>query len=70
MAILQEATRGAPDAYDIRACLIGGLRIYTAGQAVEAVLADAVRQARLPEAGATSHWSNCAISCLVLILNC
>ena len=70
VAILQEATRGAPHAHDIRACLTGSLRIYTADQAVGAVLADAARQARLPEAGATSHWWNCAISCLFQILNC
>jgi ATP-dependent protease ClpP protease subunit len=57
-AIYDEATRGAPDALDIRSCLTGSARLYTAEQAVEAGIVHAAKQARLPEAGTTSHWWN------------
>jgi hypothetical protein len=57
-AIFEAATRGAPAAHDIRQYLTGSSRIYTAEQAVEAGIVHAARQARLPEAGTTSHWWN------------
>jgi len=57
-AIYEDATRGAPGAHDIRSYLTGSARIYTAEQAVEAGIVQAARQARLPEAGTTTHWWN------------
>ena len=57
-AIYEDATRDAPGAHDIRSYLTGSARIYTAEQAVEAGIVHAARQARLPEAGTTSHWWN------------
>jgi ATP-dependent protease ClpP protease subunit len=57
-AIFEEATQGARDPRDIRGYLTGSSRIYTAEQAIEAGIVHAARQARLPEAGTTSHWWN------------
>ena len=57
-AIFEEATAGARDPHDIRGYLTGSSRIYTADEAVEAGIVHAARQARLPEAGVTSHWWN------------
>ena len=57
-AIFEEATHGARKPQDIRGFLTGSSRIYTAEQAVEAGIVHDARQARLPEAGTTSHWWN------------
>ena len=55
-AIVDEATRGAPDAGDVRPHLFGNARIYTAEQAVRAGLIHEAVQARLPALGTTTHW--------------
>jgi ATP-dependent Clp protease protease subunit len=52
--IFEEAT----GAGDIRANLTGNARIYDADQALEAGIIHQAIQARLPEAGTTSHWWN------------
>jgi ATP-dependent protease ClpP protease subunit len=56
--IFEEATRGAADHTDIRFHLTGNARIYDAGQAQAAGIIHGAVQARLPEAGTTSHWWN------------
>lgn len=57
-AIVDEATRGAPEAGDIRPHLFGNARIYTAEQAVRAGLIHEAVQARLPAMGSATHWWN------------
>ncbi|TFW32463.1 ClpP family protease [Massilia horti] len=57
-AIFEEATRGARVGTDIRFHLTGNARIYTADQAVDAGIIHQAIQARLPQAGTTSHWWN------------
>jgi ATP-dependent protease ClpP protease subunit len=56
--IFDEATKGAPAYADIRTNLTGNARIYDADEALAAGIVHAAVQARLPEAGATSHWWN------------
>jgi ATP-dependent protease ClpP protease subunit len=56
--IFEEATRGAPSRADIRHYLTGNARIYDADQALAAGIIHEAIQARLPEAGSTSHWWN------------
>ena len=56
--IFEEATGGAGTAGDIRANLTGNARIYDADQALAAGIIHQAVQARLPEAGVTSHWWN------------
>ena len=56
--IFEEATAEAGAQDDIRSNLFGSARIYDADQAVEAGIAHQAVQARLPEAGVTSHWWN------------
>jgi ATP-dependent protease ClpP protease subunit len=56
--IFDEATAHAGVKEDIRANLFANARIYDAEQAVAAGIIHEARQARLPEAGATSHWFN------------
>jgi ATP-dependent protease ClpP protease subunit len=56
--IFEEATRGAPASGDIRSNLTANARIYDADQALAAGIIHSAVQARLPEAGATSHWWN------------
>jgi ATP-dependent Clp protease protease subunit len=54
-SIYEEAT-GAKD--DIRPSLFGNARIFDTDQALAAGIIHETVQARLPEAGATSHWWN------------
>lgn len=54
-SICQEATGGK---MDIRANLEGNARLYDTDQALAAGIIDDTLQARLPAAGATSHWWN------------
>lgn len=56
--IFEDATTGAGQRADIRANLTGNARIFDAEQALEAGIIHKVVQARLPEAGTTSHWWN------------
>jgi len=66
--IFEEATRAGGDGSvrvkakgdqdDIRSNLFGNARIYDAEQAVAAGIVHKAVQARLPEAGVTSHWWN------------
>lgn len=56
--IFEEATGEAGSGCDIRSNLTGNARIYDAQQALEAGIIHEARQARLPEAGPTSHWWN------------
>jgi ATP-dependent Clp protease, protease subunit len=56
--IFDEATNGAGVKADIRGNLTGNARIFNAEQALEAGIVHRVFQARLPEAGVTSHWWN------------
>jgi ATP-dependent protease ClpP protease subunit len=56
--IFDEATDGAGIQANIRGNLTGNARIFDAGQALEAGIIHQVFQARLPEAGVTSHWWN------------
>ncbi|HEX8610728.1 MAG TPA: ATP-dependent Clp protease proteolytic subunit [Telluria sp.] len=56
--IFEEATRAAGVQDDIRTNLFGHARIFDADQAVAAGIIDKAVQARLPGAGATSHWWN------------
>jgi ATP-dependent protease ClpP protease subunit len=56
--IFEEATSGAQAHTDIRSHLTGNARIYDADQALAAGIIHGAVQARLPEAGATSHWWN------------
>ncbi len=56
--IFEEATRTAGVQDDIRTNLFGHARIFDAEQAVTAGIAHKAVQARLPEAGVTSHWWN------------
>jgi ATP-dependent protease ClpP protease subunit len=56
--IFEESTDGAGTKADIRCNLTGNARIFDADQALEAGIIHKVVQARLPEAGATSHWWN------------
>ncbi len=57
-SIFEEATGPAGSGEDIRANLFGNARIYDAEQALAAGIIHAAVQARLPEAGVTSHWWN------------
>jgi ATP-dependent protease ClpP protease subunit len=57
-SIFEEATRGAGARTDIRPHLTGNARIFDATEALDAGIIHAAVQARLPEAGATSHWWN------------
>lgn len=57
-SIFEEATGGAGVADDIRGNLTGNARIYDAEQALAAGIIHEAAQARLPEAGTTSHWWN------------
>jgi ATP-dependent Clp protease protease subunit len=57
-AIFEEATGGASAPIDIRTHLTGNARIFNPAQAVEAGIIHKAVQARLPEAGTTSHWWN------------
>jgi ATP-dependent protease ClpP protease subunit len=56
--IFEEATRGGTVPGDIRTHLFGNARIFDANEALEAGIIHKAVQARLPEAGATSHWWN------------
>lgn len=56
--IFEDATAGAARQADIRTNLTGNARIFDAEQALEAGIIHKVAQARLPEAGTTSHWWN------------
>ena len=56
--IFEEATKNAGVKDDIRTHLFGNARIFDAGQALEAGIIHEAVQARLPEAGETSHWWN------------
>jgi ATP-dependent Clp protease, protease subunit len=56
--IFEEATRAAGVKDDIRSNLVGNARIYDASQALAAGIIHKAEQARLPEAGETSHWWN------------
>ena len=56
--IFEEATQAAGVQDDIRSNLFGNARIYDADQAVAAGIAHQALQARLPQAGVTSHWWN------------
>jgi ATP-dependent protease ClpP protease subunit len=58
LKIFDEATEGAGAKADIRGNLYGNARIFDAEQALEAGIVQQVVQARLPEAGVTSHWWN------------
>jgi ATP-dependent Clp protease protease subunit len=55
--IFEEATQCGAEC-DIRSNLTGHARIFNAEQAVEAGIIEQAIQARLPEAGTTSHWWN------------
>jgi ATP-dependent Clp protease, protease subunit len=57
-SIFDEATRGAPLQDDIRSHLTGNARIFDATQALAAGIIHETLQARLPDAGLTSHWWN------------
>jgi hypothetical protein len=57
-AIFEEATEAAGVTDDIRANLFGNARIYDTEQALAAGIIHGAQQARLPEAGETSHWWN------------
>lgn len=57
-SIFDEATKDASEPVDIRPHLFGNARIFDAGDALSAGLIHQTRQARLPAAGATSHWWN------------
>jgi len=57
-AIFEEATRAGPAPNQIRSHLFGNARIFDADQALAAGIIHAAVQARLPAAGATSHWWN------------
>jgi ATP-dependent protease ClpP protease subunit len=56
--IFEEATEHAGFDEDIRSNLFGNARIFDADQAKAAGIIHEAVQARLPEAGATSHWWN------------
>lgn len=56
--IFDEATSSADVRTDIRANLYGNARIFDAEEALAAGIIHSVVQARLPEAGVTSHWWN------------
>jgi ATP-dependent Clp protease protease subunit len=56
--IFEEATKGAGLQGDIRTHLFGNARIFDCEQALQAGIIHKCQQARLPEAGATSHWWN------------
>jgi ATP-dependent Clp protease, protease subunit len=58
LKIFEEATDGAGVKADIRSHLYGNARIFDAEQALAAGMVHQVVQARLPEAGVTSHWWN------------
>ena len=57
-AIYEEATQAAGVQDDIRSNLFGHARIFDTDQALAAGIIHQTVQARLPEAGATSHWWN------------
>jgi ATP-dependent Clp protease, protease subunit len=58
-SIFEEATRGAGlSSSDIRCYLTGNARIFDAEQALAAGIIHQAVQARLPDAGVTSHWWN------------
>ena len=56
--IFEEATALAGCSADIRASLTGNARIFDADQALQCGIIHQAMQARLPPAGATSHWWN------------
>jgi ATP-dependent Clp protease, protease subunit len=58
LMIFDEATEGGGARANIRDNLYGNARIFDAAQALEAGIVHEVMQARLPEAGVTSHWWN------------
>ena len=57
-AIYEEATQAAGPQDDIRSNLFGHARIFDTDQALAAGIIHQTVQARLPEAGTTSHWWN------------
>ena len=57
-AIFEEATRAGPAPNQIRSHRFGNARIFDADQALATGIIHAAVQARLPVAGATSHWWN------------
>lgn len=57
-SIFEEATRGGAVPDQIRSHLFGNARIFDAEQALAAGIIHQAVQARLPAAGATSHWWN------------
>jgi ATP-dependent protease ClpP protease subunit len=58
LKIFEDATNGAGRSANIRDNLYGNARIFDAEQALEAGIVHEVQQARLPDAGVTSHWWN------------
>jgi ATP-dependent protease ClpP protease subunit len=58
LKIFEDATNGAGKRANIRDNLYGNARIFDAEQALEAGIVHEIVQARLPEAGVTSHWWN------------
>jgi ATP-dependent Clp protease protease subunit len=56
--IFEEATSGASAPSDIRNLLTSNARLFDPAQALEAGIIHKAVQARLPEAGGTSHWWN------------
>jgi ATP-dependent protease ClpP protease subunit len=56
--IFEEATHGASAPADIRYLLTSSARLFDSAQALEAGIIHEAVQARLPEAGTTSHWWN------------
>jgi ATP-dependent protease ClpP protease subunit len=56
--IFDEATHGASAPTDIRNLLTSNARLFDPAQALEAGIIHKAVQARLPEAGSTSHWWN------------
>ena len=56
--IFEEATAAAGVTEDIRTHLFGNARIYNTDEALAAGITHETLQARLPEAGETSHWWN------------
>ena len=57
-AIFEETTREAGGGGDIRSNLMASARLYDTTMALEAGIIHEMVQARLPEAGETSHWWN------------
>jgi ATP-dependent protease ClpP protease subunit len=57
-SIFEETTSGGMTPAEIRSHLFGNARIFDAEQALAAGIIHEAIQARLPEAGPTSHWWN------------